>query len=174
MVKTVLLTGSPGCGKTTLIRRLIPRLNVPIGGFYTQEIRQGGKRGDRLGFEIVTLNGQRGVLAHVSIHSPQRIGKYGVDIQTLERLAITSIRDAVVHGKLAIIDEIGPMEMLSPSFCQAVLEAIKNTHVLGSITKRSTPFSDTVKAIPGVIVIEVHSQNRDSLLEYILGLMLDG
>lgn len=35
--KHLLITGRPGVGKTTLIKRLIPAL-PPAGGFYTEEI----------------------------------------------------------------------------------------------------------------------------------------
>jgi len=42
MDKNILLTGKPGCGKTTLIRRVLERLTeIDSGGFYTQEIRKG-------------------------------------------------------------------------------------------------------------------------------------
>ena len=44
MASHVLLTGTPGCGKTTLIRCIIEQLDdLRLAGFYTQELRgQGG------------------------------------------------------------------------------------------------------------------------------------
>jgi len=38
MTQKVLLTGRPGCGKTTLIKRVVNDLARPAGGFYTEEI----------------------------------------------------------------------------------------------------------------------------------------
>ena len=51
------------------------------GGFYTQEIRAQGRR---VGFEVVTLEGRRGRLAHVEARGPYRVGKYGVDLESFE------------------------------------------------------------------------------------------
>lgn len=44
------------------------RDNIDMSGFYTEEVREGGRgrgRGVRIGFDVVTLNGERGVLARV-------------------------------------------------------------------------------------------------------------
>jgi nucleoside-triphosphatase len=39
-----LLTGEPGSGKTTVIRRLIELIHdLRVAGFYTQELRQQGQ-----------------------------------------------------------------------------------------------------------------------------------
>jgi nucleoside-triphosphatase len=169
MLKAILLTGSPGCGKTTLIRRVVDSLSTPAGGFYTQEMRE---HGTRKGFEIVTLDGRRGILAHVDVRSSKRIGKYGVDIAALDRLAVGAMRKAVAGGCLVVIDEIGPMELLSPAFREAVLEALAGEGgVLGTIARRSLPFADRVKAMPGVRLIEVRRDNREALLPHILELL---
>jgi nucleoside-triphosphatase len=162
MSTTILLTGHPGCGKTTLIKRVVARLNCPVGGFYTQEIREGGAR---LGFEIVTFDGQTGILAHVDIHSPRRVGRYGVNLAALESVGITSVRHAMQGGALVVIDEIGPMELFSAPFRQMVLDALDGDGVvLGSIVRRSKPFSDQIKARPDVTLVEVHPGNRDALV----------
>ena len=58
-----LLTGRPGCGKTTVVRRVVERLSGQcLAGFYTQEVRESGRR---VGFEAVGLAGSRMMLAHV-------------------------------------------------------------------------------------------------------------
>jgi nucleoside-triphosphatase THEP1 len=51
----VLLTGRPGIGKTTVIRRSADLLaGRPIAGFYTDEIRVAGQR---QGFRITAFSG---------------------------------------------------------------------------------------------------------------------
>ncbi len=88
MSQALLLTGAPGTGKTTIIREAISASKAKAGGFYTQEIRQGGVR---LGFEIITLDGHRAILAHADFRGPQRVGKYGVDVAALDRVAVPAI-----------------------------------------------------------------------------------
>ena len=81
--KNVLLTGPPGCGKTTALRRLIERLaDLRLAGFYTQEVRE---RGQRVGFEAIGVStGQHAILAHVRSRSRHRVGRYGVEPERLE------------------------------------------------------------------------------------------
>jgi nucleoside-triphosphatase len=163
--RAILLTGAPGSGKTTLLRRVVAQIDRPAGGFYTQEIRV---RGVRQGFEIVTLDGRRATLAHVDIGGRPRVSKYGVDLAALETTAVTAIRDAVAAEHLVVIDEIGPMEILSTPFREAVLEALQSrSPVLGTIVQRRQPFADRVKVMPGVTVLEVRRDNQEALLAQI-------
>ncbi|KAK9284190.1 hypothetical protein L1049_023359 [Liquidambar formosana] len=63
--KCFLVTGPPGVGKTTLIMRVFESLKISnpslkVQGFYTREIREAS---ERVGFEVVTLDGRKGPLA---------------------------------------------------------------------------------------------------------------
>jgi len=92
MKRVYLLTGRPGTGKTRLIKEAIAGVGNKAGGFYTEEIRSSG--GVRLGFRLVTLDGQSAILAHVNIQSRYRVGKYGVDIESLDRVGIPALQRA--------------------------------------------------------------------------------
>ena len=63
----ILLTGQPGCGKTTAVMKIIDNLDPKkIAGFYTQEIRRNNVR---KGFRWKRLDGAEGKLAHIDIKS---------------------------------------------------------------------------------------------------------
>lgn len=156
----VLVTGRPGCGKTTLVRRAIAELGVPAAGFYTEEIRRGSSRE---GFALVGLDGERATLASTSIRSPHRVSKYGVDIEALERVGLPALEEA--HAKLQVVDEIGKMELLSERFRGAVLAALDaGRPVLATIMLARHPFADALKSRSDARTFELTLENRDRVL----------
>ncbi|MCS7287447.1 MAG: NTPase [Anaerolineae bacterium] len=164
----LLLTGRPGIGKTTVIKRVLEVLKVPATGFYTREIR--GPQG-RLGFEAITLDGRRCTLAHVNFKSPYRVSKYGVDVSTFEEIVVPSIDpDLHPHAALIVIDEIGKMECFSDRFCKTVIRALdSNKPVLGTITLGGNAFIEGIKRRSDVELILVTLENRDRLPAVIMG-----
>ncbi len=167
MKKVCLLTGSPGTGKTTIIKEALARTKVSAGGFYTEEIRLGGVR---QGFKLISLDGQDAILAHINISSPHRVGKYGVDVDGLDRVGVSALNKAVREGDLVVIDEIGKMELFSANFRRAVLEAIESgKKVLGTIMYRPHPWADEIKRHPKVKVLVVTRANHNQVLEEIQG-----
>jgi len=158
----VLLTGRPGCGKTTLIKRVLDELLQRFGGFYTQEIRD---HGARVGFKVVTLAGGEAVFAHVDFATPERVGKYGLDLPALEAVGVNAIRDAVRTQRPIVIDEIGPMEIRSLVFREAVNDALDSElPILATIFLRPLPCTEAIKARPDVELIEVRPNNRERLV----------
>jgi len=128
MAENILLTGPPGAGKTTLIMRVIEKIkNMGVGGFYTEEIRE---KGVRTGFKILTLDGNEGILSHVDHDSRVRVGRYRVNIDDLENIAVKSILDSLGKDTI-IIDEVGRMELVSEKFRDAVMKALDTGRVLG-------------------------------------------
>jgi len=167
MKPVYLLTGRPGTGKTSLIKQAVAELEVNAGGFYTEEIRD---KGARLGFKLVTLDGQEAVLAHVNFHSPYRVGKYGVDVEGLERVGVAALRRAATQSELVIIDEIGKMELFSADFREIVLSVIESgKRVLGTIMLAPNPWADAIKRLPQVSLVEVTRTNYDRVRDDLRG-----
>lgn len=158
----VLITGRPGVGKTTLVRRILDALDMPAGGFYTRELL--GADGRRPGFELVALDGTSATLASVDLAGPHRVGRFGVDVGALERIGVPAIDAAVEAGHLVVVDEIGKMELLSTVFQRAIVGALRKHRVLfGTITRAGHPFADELKAQPDTLLHELTEANRERL-----------
>jgi nucleoside-triphosphatase len=159
MGRTLLLTGRPGVGKTTVIKAAAEALGERAGGFYTEEIRS---QGTRHGFRLVTLDGREVVMAHVDLSggNQPRVSKYGVDVQAIERVGVAALRRAAEQGRILIIDEIGKMELFSESFREAVMEAIRGpVVVVATVMQRANPWVDHLKQLKQVEVWEITRQN---------------
>jgi nucleoside-triphosphatase len=166
VIEKVLLTGRPGCGKTTLIKRVVNDLTRFAGGFYTEEMREGSAR---VGFKLVTLDGKEAVFAHVDFKTPERVGKYGLDLSALEAVGVKAVREAVQAKGLVVIDEIGPMEIRSRNFRDAVNKALDSgAATLATITARTLPFTDAIKKRSDVSLAEVRINNREELVSELL------
>ena len=165
--RNLLITGFPGLGKTTLIEKLSEALTYlhPVG-FYTEEIREGG---ERKGFELVNLEGKRGVLSHVDIKSPYRVGQYKVDISGFEDF-LDGISFFDPSSGLIMIDEIGKMECLSDKFKKILIEILDSEKwVIATIALKGSGLITEVKQRQDVKLFEITKGNRNSLLSEILG-----
>jgi nucleoside-triphosphatase len=164
--KNILITGLPGVGKTTLIKALSEELKhlCPVG-FYTEEIRE---EGVRKGFELISLDGRRGLLSRTDIQSPHRVGKYKVDVKGFEVL-LGSIPLLNPSTRLIVIDEIGKMECYSQEF-KKILKKILNSEkwVIATIALKGNKLITEIKRRPDVKLFEITKSNRDSLLSDIL------
>lgn len=162
-MRNILLSGRPGVGKTTLIQSLARAVGTRACGFYTEELRENGSRA---GFAVVTLAGQRDILAHVDYPEPQRVGKYGVKPQRLHP-ALEELRRCLREGgdRVAFIDEIGKMELLLPEFAAVVEEALDAPlPVVATVMAGNHPFCRRLHRRPDVVRVRVDRDNRDSLL----------
>jgi nucleoside-triphosphatase len=162
--KNIFLTGAPSSGKTTVIKKIIEKLDHPANGFYTEEERVDGKR---VGFLMKTLDGKKGYLAHQDIKSDFHIRRYGVSIDNIEHIAVPSI--ASVKSNVIILDEIGKMECFSMAFKQAAVNALDAPNiVIGTITFGGDAFILEIKKREDMEINEVTEDNRDLLPDLIL------
>ena len=126
----IAVTGDPGSGKTTLIRRAVDALrnDLRIGGIYTSELREGR---ERAGFTVVDIaTGRSGVMARVNAPSDVQVGRYGVDVASFESVAVPALREARASSDLVVVDEVAPMELACPAFVKEFLLLLRGTKPL--------------------------------------------
>ncbi|KAF3708424.1 Cancer-related nucleoside-triphosphatase [Channa argus] len=189
MFKHVFLTGPPGVGKTTLVQKACEGLvssGVEVEGFYTEEVREGGRR---VGFDVITLTGERGHLSRIrdvgeTSHGRReyRVGQYVVDLPSFENIALPLFRNigAAAGGtrKVFVIDEIGKMELFSQSFIRAVRQTFESSSciILGTIPiPKGKPLGlvEEVRSRRDVKVFTVSKENRNSILQDITATLLE-
>jgi nucleoside-triphosphatase len=165
----ILITGFPGVGKTTLIKKVSGELrNLHPVGFYTAEIRE---KGVRKGFELISFDGRMGILSHTDIKGPYRVGKYGVDIKGFEDF-LESIPFLDPATNLIVIDEIGKMECLSRKFIGLIKDILDlEKQVIATIALKGTGLIEEIKKRDDVILVEITLSNRESLVFEVLKIL---
>jgi len=170
IVSNILITGHPGVGKTTLVKKVIEELRLDPVGFYTEEIREEGKR---VGFRIKSLTPglprMEGILARVGLAGPYRRGPYTINIRDMEEIGARSLEEALSHGGLIVIDEIGNMEIVSKRFQAAVITSLESpSPVLGVIKYEPGPFVDRIRSRPDVEIIKLTREHYSEVKSFVV------
>jgi len=129
----------------------------------TGEIREGGIR---VGFSLEDLvTHEKGTLASVGLHEGPRVGKYRVSLYDIERIGVSAIERAVRDSEVVVADELGPMELFSTPFIQAVEKGLASQkHFLGTIHKRAShPLTSSIRSNSKFIILEITPENRDRM-----------
>lgn len=159
----ILLTGLPGCGKTTAVMKIIANLDPgKVAGFYTQEIRENNIR---KGFGWKSLDGPEGILAHIDIKSPFKVGKYRVDVAGFEKSVVPVLDFDRTDTELFVIDEIGKMECMSEKFVAAVRRLFASEKsVLATVAQKGAGLISEIKSCPDTKLFHLTHQNRDKII----------
>jgi nucleoside-triphosphatase len=164
----LLLTGIPGVGKTTVLMKTVNVLKqggCKVGGMISREVRESGIR---IGFEILDLNSsKRGWLAHVNQAIGPQVGKYRVNVTDLNNIGVEAIIYAVENCDVVAIDEVGPMELFSEKFRDAVRRALESPKLVMAVVhwKAQDRLINDAKNMEDTEIIAVTSENRERLSE---------
>jgi nucleoside-triphosphatase len=165
----ILITGEPGIGKTTLIKKVSDKLDkYCIKGFYTLEIRECGKR---KGFDLKGFNNETAILSHINIQTAFKVGKYGVDILAFE-LFLDSIDFFSPKTELIIIDEIGKMECFSSRFVDLIHNIFRGDRpVIATVALKGSGIISEIKKQPDIRIIKISKKNRNQIPKELLQLV---
>jgi nucleoside-triphosphatase len=171
----VFVTGAPGVGKTTLIQRVhahYKNKGLRVSGIITREVREGDQR---VGFKITDLSsGAEGWLARVGDGVGPRVGKYSVVSEDLEEIGVSALKKAAEWtGGLVLVDEIGPMEMTSRPFRDALTKLLSQRVLVIATVKYGSHYPEVERAsgTAGGVSLEVSKANRDEVMQRITSLV---
>jgi nucleoside-triphosphatase len=158
----IFLTGYPKSGKSTVLIKtieLLKKKGLKVGGFVTPEIREKGRR---KGFYVKDVfSGSMEVFASVDFKIGPRFGKYCIDKNAFEKIALKAIDFALENCDVIVVDEIGKMEFFSENFKKKLGALMLEEKPLIAVLHRD--FVEQFKQLGKVI--EVTQENRENLPE---------
>jgi nucleoside-triphosphatase len=168
MYKKFFITGYPGSGKTTIFNDIVTKLKknlseLSIYGFITKEVR---RKGIRVGFSIENFHDEKGILSHIDYKNGPRVGKYGVDLQDLEKVGINTLLNALrkPKAKIIAIDEIGKMELFHPEFLKILDRIIASDKIMiATISYKMTELLTKFKNRRDTCVFNLENAPKDSI-----------
>ena len=170
-----LITGPPAIGKSTVLSKVMLSLRTGgliVGGCTAKEVKESRAR---TGFEIVDLlSGRHGELASVKRSIGPKVGKYRVNLKGLAEVGARALLEAIERAELMVIDEIGPMELISPDFRRAAERCLESRKPILAVVHENMkdPLADRFDRVAGMILYTVTLQNRDRLADAISGEIL--
>ncbi|MCS7203479.1 MAG: NTPase [Thermodesulfovibrio sp.] len=171
----IFLTGRPGIGKTTVIKKVVELLKDKAVGFWTEEFRD-LKTNSREGFKIITTDGRVLIFASKKLNSPYKVGLYGVNIEGFEQTVIPFLEKAINQkNRIVVIDEIGKMELFSDKFVNLVRKIVFNIdyNIIATIPIKDVhPVVASIRRLKIGNLIEVNLENRITIHSYVYRLIL--
>lgn len=160
------ITGLPGAGKTQAVLKVIEMFEEEeriVGGMVTEPLVEKGKR---TGFTIANwMTKEKGVVARIGMVSDFMVGKYGVDLATLDAIGVKAINDASEKADIIVVDEVGKMEVESIGFILAVKNALESGKplILTLHKKSRNPLLQEIRRRDDIRILEVTPVNRHLL-----------
>ena len=156
----ILIIGSNGVGKSTLIRRVLEKVSLPVYGFLTKKEAPAHAGGPEPVY-IHGVSGERSYTKdnlvgtctdHHSTRFPEAFDR-----------AVSYLRDIPARS-IVLMDELGVMESDARAFCAAVLECLDgDSLVIASVRNKKSQFLDAVRTHPKARCFFITPENGDTL-----------
>jgi nucleoside-triphosphatase len=156
----ILIVGRIGVGKSTLIRRLLEDVPLPVYGFKTGK-EAPARVGDPEPVYIHSISDQRTYTQHnlVGTCSDHHSTRFPA---AFER-AVPHLC-GIPAGNIVLMDELGVMESDARGFCAAVLKCLDgDSLVIAAVRDKKSPFLDAVRLHPRARCFFINPENRDAL-----------
>jgi nucleoside-triphosphatase len=145
---------------------------VIVGGCSTAEKKA---KGARVGFEVLNLtDGTRGELASLTSSLGPRVGRYRVNLADLSAIGAAGLSKAAASSEVIVIDEVGPMELVSPEFRRGVRACLDSGRpILAVVHERLEDdlLTELRERARETIIITV--ENRDQAVDGLAGSLLE-
>ena len=160
------IVGSPGVGKSTLVRRLIEERHIPVFGFITR--KEQDEWDPVLGNSIYIypaagpfIRSGENLVGHCKDRRPV------VYKEAFDRFA-SCLWKPIPKGAVILMDEIGFMEASSTAFCKAIFHLLDgDIPVLAAVKDKNTPFLQSVRNHPKATCYYLTENNREALFRQI-------
>lgn len=162
----ILITGAPGAGKSTLIRRVLAELDRPVWGFETKKERGPAREGEGSPVYIHEVGKEQ---RHLAGFCENR--QFEVRREVFDRFGAI-LRTPVPEGHLVLMDELGTMESGSEEFCAAVLALLDgDAPVIAAVKYKDTPFLYAVRTHPKGRCFHITEENREEVYREVLAIL---
>lgn len=164
----ILVTGEPGCGKTSVVSKLAEKYRPFAAGVVAKSVMNGR---ERIGFDVEPLDRfiPRMPLARVGLASPLQVGKYGVALEAVDGLIVPILQKNIRSGTLVVIDEVARMQLASDAFQRVVWEIVSRPElmVLATVHHHNHPFSNALLMRADAQIFEVVAGNYQKVFREI-------
>lgn len=163
-MKNLFLTGKKGVGKTTLLKKSLDKLDVPIGGYTTQRVFEGYYRKyiakslyDNEEYQIIRVDSRD----DSKVWFPDVFEKN-----------LVPLLDKSLERDLIVLDELGCSENGIIRFTSKIFELLDSPKIVFGVLKEDNcAFLNRIKERRDVTIITVTKDNRDYLMDEILSIL---
>ncbi len=162
------ITGLPSSGKTEGLLDVVAMLqkkDFTIGGMVSKPVKEGLQT---VAFKVVDLmTGEEEIFARKDLDTKHVAEGFGVDTESLARIAPPAIRRSLEECNITVIDEIGKLQFECEEFIAVVKEGLKAGKPLFlTLHKKSRhPLLQDIRRRDDMRILEITRINR-KLLPY--------
>ncbi|MGN1148921.1 MAG: nucleoside-triphosphatase [Lachnospiraceae bacterium] len=169
-MNNILITGQPGSGKSTLVRRLVRELQqVPYGYCTVRRHKYIDRKMAYWGFWMTELPEKKSRCEISRVYPGSRPECFAEAFETFGVRCLLRALELTKPGDLVIMDEVGRFEAAALQFQKEIDRVLDSDRlVLAVLKKEPIPFHEKIKQRTDAILVDLDLQNREEVLQEIL------